>query len=172
MCDMITLHEAMGKSISHLFYGKVEASKEGREEEEEGGKVSTFTDHLKEMYQNDETEVMQVEGGPPSFQGGFGQDEEMQSREEGGTPHKEAEADTPEFNSDVAKMPVWKHLKEHSPPPPPPPPPLHPFCKVHHQWMILRYARQVLCKHTKSEIHFLCISVIIKLYFTTCRNPT
>ena len=42
--DVITLHEAMGMSISHLFFGKVAANKGGREEEEV--EMPTFTDTL------------------------------------------------------------------------------------------------------------------------------
>ena len=68
--NTITLHEAMIMSISHLFYGEVATNKVGREEEVEG-EGSTFTDHLKmEIYQHYETEVMQVECGPSSFQDG------------------------------------------------------------------------------------------------------
>jgi len=146
--DMITLHEAMGMSISHLFYGKLPANKEGREQEG-GGEVPAFTDHLKEMYQHHETEaeVMQVEGSPPSFQGDFGQNEEMQVEEEGRsrspqmeqpemdtsvegkTPYKKAKADAPESTLDFAEMPEgqllpkvpnWvesEELELHTPPP-------------------------------------------------------
>jgi len=69
--NTITLHEAMSMSISHLFYGEDATNKAGREGEV-GGEGSTFTDHLKtEMYQHYETEVMQVEGGPPPFKMGL-----------------------------------------------------------------------------------------------------
>jgi len=134
--DMITLHEAMCMSISHLFYGKLTASKEGREQEGEE-EVPAFTDHL---YQHDETEteVMQVEGSPPSFQDGLGQNEEMQvegewrSRSpqleqlemdisvEGGTPCEDAKADAPGVASDVPKIPEGQIIPEvpvlHTPP--------------------------------------------------------
>ena len=129
--DMITLHEAMGMSISHLFYGKLTASKEGREQEE-GGEVPAFTDHLKEMYQHDETEaeVMQVEGSPPSFQGDFGQNEEMQVEEEGrsrspqmeqpemdisvegGTPYEDTKTDASGVTADVPKIPEGQIIPE------------------------------------------------------------
>jgi len=128
MHGTITLHEAMAASISYLFYGEVSANKEGLEEEVRG-EVPTFTDHLKELYHHHEMELMQVEGGPPLFHGGFGQDEDMQVEEEGrsrspqpeqpetdtsvqgDTLHKEAKADTPEFASDE-KMPVRQILPE------------------------------------------------------------
>ena len=132
MHNTITLHEAMAVSISCLFYGDVAANKGEREEEEEIGEVSTFTDHLKKRYlhDEDETEVMQAEGSPPYFQGGFLQEEEMQFEEEwrsssppleqpemdtsveGGIAHKEAKADAPEFASDEAKMPERQILPE------------------------------------------------------------
>ena len=126
--DMITLHEAMGMSISRLFFGKVV-----------GGK-----DEEVEMYQRDETEVMQVEGSPPPLQGGFSQDEEMQFEEEGrsrspppqleqpemdtsvegSTAHKEAKADAPESEMperqifpEVPSGVEFQELVPHTPPP-------------------------------------------------------
>jgi len=56
-------------------------------EEDGGGEVSIFTDHLKA---SNETEVMQVEGNPPSFQEGYGQDDGMQFQEKvpSGIEHK------------------------------------------------------------------------------------
>ena len=110
MHNTITLHETMGMSISDLFYGKLTADKEGREEE------------VGELYQDDAMEVMQVQGNPPSFQGGFNQDKEMQVEEErrsrspqleqpemdtsveGETPYKKAKADAPESTPDFAEM--------------------------------------------------------------------
>jgi len=94
--------------------------------------VPAFRDHLKEMSQQDETEaeVMQVEGSPPSFQGDFGQNEEMQVEEEGrsrspqmeqlemdtsvegGTPYKDAKADASGVASDVPKMPEGQIIPE------------------------------------------------------------
>jgi len=122
MHDMITLHEAIGMSISYLFYGKAAEGVRstcslpsilqlnggpqinsdhlglhwlwlimwwvlsavdywssyrqparpctmpvktcGRTEEDGGRELCTFTDHSKEKYQCDESEVMQVEGIP------------------------------------------------------------------------------------------------------------
>ena len=100
--------------------------------------MPAFTDHL---YQHDETEteVMQVEGSPPSFQDGLGQDEEMQVEEEGrsrspqleqlemdtsvegGAPYEDAKTDASGVTSDVSKMPEGQIIPEvpvlHTPPP-------------------------------------------------------
>jgi len=113
--------------------------------EEEGGEASTFTGHLKEINQHNESEVTQKEGSLPSFQGGLGQDEEMQSRKEGTSkpqleepemetsvaiegdaPPNEAKIFAPEFTSVVTKMPERQILpdvpefEELTPHPPPP----------------------------------------------------
>jgi len=118
--SMIALHKTMGVPISHLFFGKVAANR-GREEEERGLEMSTFTDRLKE---SDEAKVMQAEGSPSSFEVGFSQEElrpkppqleqvKMDTSVEGGISHKEAKADAPEFTAESdMQMPGRQTLLE------------------------------------------------------------
>ena len=122
----ITLQQVMGLSISQLFCGKMAADKGGRVGEE---KISMVAEKLEEMYQQHETESMQVESDyTTTVQEGFDQDDEMSVEEEkrpqspppqlseqsqmdtsieGDTPHEAPQVEEPlNLTSDSAEAPV------------------------------------------------------------------